>query len=192
MAALKRRNKSKGIDMITKRAFFVAIAATLLSACSNITEIDRDQKDTGPLKLNAVVVDVSDLSVTTEGRSINRTTAQLQEDMRRAVTAEAEKRSVPDGLPANINVNVEKVFLARAVDRVLTGTSFIESVVSVTDAETGAFIVKPIKVKSTAEQLRGPGPIGAATAATTSLTADYNNVINAYAKALLASLDASS
>ncbi len=178
--------------MLSKRAFFTFAAAALLAACSNITQIDRAQKDTGPLRLNAVVVDVSDLSVTTEGRAIDRTTAELQEDLRRAVTAEAEKLSVPDGLPANINVKVERVFLARIVDRALAGTSFIESQISVTDAETGAFLVKPVNVKATSEQLRGPGAIGAATGITTSAASDYEGLIDAYARALLASLEASS
>ena len=177
--------------MLSRRTFAALVCAYALTACNSITEIERAQKDTGPLKLNEVVVDVSDLDLTTEGRPINNTSAQLQEDLRRAVTAEAQKRSVPDGLPANVNVKVERIVLARAVDRVLAGTSFIESEISITDAETGAFVVKPVRVKSTAEQLRGPGPIGAATAATTSLQADYNNVINTYARVLLASLDAS-
>ena len=61
-----------------------------------------------------------------------------------------------------------------------------------TDAGTGEFIVEPVSVKANAEQLRGPGPIGAATAATTTTNADYQNVVAAYARALLASLDASS
>ena len=178
--------------MIARRLFTAGLAAAVLVGCSNLTEIDRAQKDTGPLRLVDVIVDVSDLDVTTEGRAINRTTAELQQDIRRAVTAEAQKRSVPDGLPANVNVKVEKVFLARLSDRVLAGTSSIESTVSITEAETGAFIVEPVSVKANAEQLRGPGPIGAAAAATTSTEADYQNVIAAYARALLSSLDASS
>lgn len=127
-----------------------------------------------------------------EGRTINKTTAELQEDLRRAITSEAQKRSVPDGLPTNVNVSVKKIRFARLVDRVFAGTSFIESEIFITDAESGAFIVEPVKVKTTAEQLRGPGPIGATIAATTSLNSDYQNVINAYARTLLTSLDASS
>lgn len=177
--------------MLNKRAFIAITAAVLLTGCNSITEITRAQSDTGPLRLVDVIVDVSDLDVTTEGRAINRTTAQLQEDIRRAVTAEAQKRSVPDGLPANVNVRVDRVFLARGIDRVLAGTSRIESVASVTAAETGEFIVDPVKVNATAEQLRGPGPIGGATAVTTSVDSDYANVINAYAATLLKSLDAS-
>lgn len=178
--------------MLSKRTFVMIAATAVVAGCSNITEIGRAQPDTGPLELNEVIIEVSGLDVTTEGRSINRTTAQLQEDLRRAVTIEAQKRSVPGGLPANINVKMERVFLARAVDRVLAGTSSIESEISVTEAETGAFIVEPVQVNATAEQLRGPGPIGAAAAFTTSVEADYQNVIDAYARALLASLDASS
>ena len=178
--------------MLSRRLFTTAIAALTLMGCSNITEIERAQKDTGPLRLVDVIVDVSDLDVTTEGRAINRTTAELQQDLRRAVTAEAQKRSVADGVPANVNVKVDKVFLARLTDRVLAGTSSIESVVSITNAETGEFIVEPVPVKANAEQLRGPGPVGAATAVTTTTEADYQNVIAAYARALLASLDASS
>ena len=177
--------------MLTKRTLLALAAAGTLAACNSVTDIERAQKDTGPLKLNQVVVDVSDLDLTAEGRAINRTTAQLQEDLRKAITAEAQKRSVPDGLPANINVSVDRIKLARLTDRVLAGTSFIESEISVTDAATGVFVVEPVRVNATAEQLRGPGPIGAATTATTSLNADYQNVINAYARALLASLDAS-
>lgn len=177
--------------MLAKRTFIAAIAAIALTGCNGVTAIERAQKDTGPLRLVDVFVDVSDLDVATEGRSINRTTSQLQEDIRRAVTAEAQKRSVPDGLPANVNVKVEKVFLARGIDRVLAGTSSIQSVASVTAAETGEFIVDPVAVNTTAEQLRGPGPIGGATAVSTSVEADYNNVINAYAATLLKSLDAS-
>lgn len=178
--------------MLSKRTLIVASFAVILGACNSITEINRAQKDTGPLMLNTVNVDVSGLDVTTEGRAINRTTAQLQEDLRRAITTEAQKRSVPDGLPANVNVRVDRIKLARLTDRLLAGTSFIESEISITEAEGGAFIVAPVEVRATAEQLRGPGPIGAATAATTSLEADYQNVINAYARILLASLDASS
>lgn len=177
--------------MLLKRTLIIGGLAIFLSACNAVTDIDRAQKDTGPLMLNAVNIDVSDLDLTIEGRAINRTSAELQEDLGRAVTAEAQKRSVPDGLPANINVKVERIKLARVVDRVLAGTSFIESEISVTEAENGAFVVEPVQVNATAEQLRGPGPIGAATAATTSLDADYQNVINAYARTLLASLDAS-
>lgn len=177
--------------MLTRRIFIAAATAATVSGCNSITEINRAQKNTGPLRLVDVIVDVSDLDLTTEGRAINRTTAELQEDLRRAVTAEAQKRSVPDGLPANVNVNVERVFLARLSDRVLAGTSSIESVISVTDAQTGAFIVEPVSVSANAEQLRGPGPLGAATAATISTEADYQNVMSAYARTLLASLDAS-
>lgn len=177
--------------MFSKRAFIAVAVAAVLAGCNSITDIERAQKDTGPLKLNAVIVDISDLNLTNEGRAINRTSAQLQKDLQRAITAEAQKRSVPDGLPANINVRVERIKLARFQDRVLAGTSFIESEISITEAETGASIVEPVEVRATAEQLRGPGPIGAATAATTTLEADYNNVINAYARTLLASLDAS-
>lgn len=178
--------------MLTRRLFTAIAAATLLIGCSNVTAIERAQKDTGPLRLVDVIVDVSDLDVTTQGRSIKKTTDELQEDLRRAVTAEAQKRSVPDGVPANVNVKVDEVFLARLTDRVLAGTSYIESEISVTDAETGEFIVEPVSVKANAEQLRGPGPIGAATAATTTTKSDYQNVVAAYARALLASLDASS
>lgn len=178
--------------MLTKRTLMGLVAMALLAACNSITEIERARKDIDALKLNAVIVDMSDLEVITEGRSINKTTSEVQEDLRRAITAEAEKRSKPDGLPANINVKVEKIKLARFTDRVLAGTSFVESEISVTDAENGTFLVEPVQVKANAEQLRGPGPIGAATAATTTLTADYNNVINAYARTLLASLEASS
>ena len=178
--------------MITKRTLIGLTAMVLFAACNSVTEIERAQKDIDALKLNAVNVDMSDLVLTTEGRSINKTTAEVQEDLRRAITAEAQKRSKPDGLPANINVKVEKIKLARFTDRVLSGTSFVESEISVTEAETGAFLVEPVKVKANAEQLRGPGPIGAATAAATTLEADYNNVINAYARTLLASLAASS
>ena len=59
------------------------------------------------------------------------------------------------------------------------------------EAETGALIVAPVGVKATADQLRGPGVIGAATAVTTTADSDYQNLINAYARTLLASLDAS-
>ena len=178
--------------MISRRLFTVLTAATLLVNCSNITAIDRAQNGTGPLRLVDVIVDVSDLDVTTRGRSINKTTTELQQDLRSAVTAEAQKRSVPDGVPANVNVKVDEVFLARLTDRVLAGTSFIESEISITNAETGEFIVEPVSVRANAEQLRGPGPIGAATAATTTKNSDYQNVVAAYARALLASLDASS
>ena len=92
--------------MLTKRTLILAVFAVFLGACNSITEIDRAQKDTGPLKLNAVNVDVSDLNVTTEGRAITKTTAELQEDLRRAIAAEAQKRSVPNGLPANVNVKL--------------------------------------------------------------------------------------
>lgn len=177
--------------MLAKRTFIAIAATVFLIDCNSITAIDRSQKDTGPLRLVEVVVDVSDLDVATEGRSINRTTAQLQKDITRAVTAEAQKRSVPDGLPANVNVKLNRVFLARGVDRILAGTSTIESTASVTAAESGDFIVRPVQVNTTAEQLRGPGPIGGAVAVTTSVEADYNNVIDAYARTLLASLDAS-
>ena len=177
--------------MLTRRLFTAVTATLLLVGCSNITAIERTQKDTGPLRLADVVVDVSDLDVTTRGRSINKTTSELQQDLRRAVTVEAQKRSVPNGVPANVNVKVEDVFLARLTDRVLAGTSYIESEISITNAETGEFIVETVSVKANAEQLRGPGPIGAATAATTTTEADYQNVVAAYARALLASLDAS-
>ena len=177
--------------MLSRRTFVAGSAIVAMSGCNSITDIERARSDTGPLRLVEVRVDVSDLDVATEGRSINRTTAQLQEDIRRAVMVEAQKRSVPDGLPANVNVKMERVFLARGVDRVLAGISSIESVASVTEAESGAFIVEPVQVNTTAEQLRGPGPIGGVTAASTSVEADYNNVINAYARTLLKSLDAS-
>jgi len=179
--------------MNTRRTIISLAAAALVAACSNITDIERSQKDTGPLRLVDVNVDVSELNVTTEGRAIRRTTAQVQEDLRKAITAEAEKRSVPTGLPANINVKVQKIYLAPLSSRVLAGTSFIESEASVTDAESGAFIVAPVDVKATGEQLRGPGPIGlAGAAATGSAESDYLAAIDAYARALLASLDASS
>lgn len=177
--------------MLSRRIVIALFSAAALAACNSITEIERAQKDTGPLRLNTVNVDVSDLSVTTEGRAINKTTSELQQDLQRAVTAEAQKRSVPDGLPANVNIKVERIKLARVVDRVLAGTSFIESKISITEAATGAFIVNPVSVTATAEQLRGPGPVGLATAATTSIDADYQSVINAYARVLLESLDAS-
>lgn len=177
--------------MLSRRTLFAIASGAALAACNSITDIERAQKDTGPLKLNAVNIDFSNLEVRVEGRDINKTTAELQDDLRRAITAEAQKRSVPNGLPANIDITVERIVLARAVDRVFTGTSFIESKASVVEAESGAFIVEPVKVKATAEQLRGPGPIGAATAAVTTVDSDYQNVINSYAKVLLASLDAS-
>lgn len=177
--------------MLSRRALLAIATTAALVACNSVTDIERAQKDTGPLKLNEVNVDFSNLDVTIEGRAVNKTSADLQEDLRRAIVAEAQSRSVPDGLPANINVVVERIVLARAVDRVLSGTSFIESIASVVEAESGDFIVKPVKVKATAEQLRGPGPIGAATAAVTSADSDYQNVVNSYARALLASLDAS-
>ncbi len=178
--------------MLTKRILLTIAAAAFLTACSNITEIERTQQYTGPLKLNAVIVDVSDLDLSTEGRPITRTSTQVQEDLRRAIVAEAQKRSVPDGLPANINVKVEKIFLARIIDRTLAGTSFVESEISVTDAETDAFLVEPVDVRATSEQLRAAGAIGAVVGATTTPTADYEGVINAYAKALVESLEASS
>ncbi len=177
--------------MLSRRTFVAGSARTAMSGCNSIMDIERAQSDTGPLRLLEVRVDVSDLEVATEGRSINRTTAQIQEDVRCAATAEAQKRSVPDGSPANVNVKMERVFLARGVDRVLAGISSIESVASVTAAENGAFIVEPVQVNTTAEQLQGPGPIGGVMAAYTSVEADYNNVINAHARKLLKSLDAS-
>ena len=93
--------------MLSRRIFIALFSAAALAACNSITEIERAQKDTGPLRLNTVNVDVSDLSVTTEGRAINKTTSELQQDLQRAVTAEAQKRSVPNGLPANVNFKVE-------------------------------------------------------------------------------------
>ena len=175
--------------MNTRRTIIAFAAAALVTACSNITDIERAQKDTGPLRLVDVNVDVSDLNVTTEGRSIRRTTAQVQEDLRKAITTAAEPESDPNGLPANINVKVKKIYLAPLTSRVLAGTSFIESEASVTEAETGDLIVAPVDVKVTGEQLRGPGPIGlAGAAAAGSAEADYSAAIDTYARALIASL----
>ena len=180
--------------MLSKRSILTVLAATMLAACTGgVIGIDRADKETGPLLLNDVIVDVSDLDVTTEGRAINKTTSELQRDLNAAVTAEALKRSVPGGVPTNINVDVEKVYLAPLSSRLLANTSYIESTVSLTNAETGAFIVEPVKVKATADQLRGLGPVGAATAAANaSVEADYQRAVAGYAKTLLASLDASS
>jgi hypothetical protein len=175
-----------------KRTFVGIAAAALLAACSNVTDIDRANKDTGPLKLNAVNVDTSAMTIVSEGRTVNRTKAQLASDLRAAITREAQSYSNPNGLPADVNVTVEKLHLATIVDRVVAGTSYVESTISVVDAADGSVIIAPTKVKGNEETLRGFGSLGAAGAVqNASVETDYKNAIDGYAKALIASIAAS-
>ena len=175
--------------MFTRRVILSVAAATMVAACSNITSIDRADKEVGPLKLNAVSVDVSQMKLVSEGRTINKSTAQFAEDLEAALVRELSAVSVPDGVPADFNVTVQRMYLAPIVNRLVAGTSSIESSVSVINASDGSTIVEPVKVVGNSDQLRGPGPVGAVT--TKTVEADYQGAVNGYAKALLASLQAS-
>lgn len=176
-------------NMFTKRTFVTLAAATLIAACSNVTDINRAKSDTGPLKLNSVRVDVSSMKTTSKGRDIKRTRAQFADDLTAALARELGPVSDPNGLPADVNVKVNEIYLARIVDRVLAGTSYIESTASVTDAASGDEIVAPVDVRGDSDQFRAAGPVAVVT--TGSLDNDYQAAINGYAKALVASLVAS-
>lgn len=172
-----------------KLSLFAVAAAVVVTACSNVTDINRAQSDTGPLKLNKVIVTTDETLRRSEGRDFGKTAAEFRADLTSALAKELGAYSDPNGLPADVKVKVDEVYLARIVDRVLVGTSYIDSTISVVDAETGEIIVAPTKVRGDSDQLRGAGPIGAIT--TKSLAKDYQLAIDGYAKALAASLVAS-
>ena len=175
--------------MNMKHSFFALITVALVTACSNVTEINRAKSDTGPLKLNNVIVSTDETLLRSQGRDIGKSTAEFRADLTAALAKELGPYSDPNGLPADVKVKVDEVFLARIVDRALVGTSYIDSTITVVDAETGEEIVAPTKVRGDSNQLRAAGPIGAIT--TQSLAKDYQSAINGYAKALAASLVAS-
>lgn len=175
--------------MNIKHSFLVLAAVALVAACSNVTEVNRAKSDTGPLKLNNVIVSTDDTLLRSQGRDANKSEAEFRADLTAALAKELGPYSDPDGLPVDVKVKVDEVYLARIVDRALVGTSYIDSTITLVDAETGEEIVAPQKVRGNSDQLRGPGPIGAIT--TQSLAKDYQSAINGYAKALAASLVAS-
>lgn len=175
--------------MLTKRTFVALTAAAILAACSTTTEIERAKSDTGPLKLNLVRVDTSGMTLSSEGRSIQKSRAQLASDLTTALKNDLGPVSDPNGLPANVNVSVKELFLADVVDRALVGTSYIESVISVTDAATGEVIIAPTEVRGDSEQLRAGSWVGAIT--TKSVEEDYKLAVQGYSEALVESLVAS-
>ena len=175
--------------MNIKSSFFSLVAVLLVAACSNVTEISRAKSDTGPLKLKNVIVSTDETLLRSRGRDFGKSVAEFRADLSAALAKELVAYSDPNGLPADVKVKVNEVYLARIVDRALAGTSYIDSTITVVDAETGEEIVAPTKVRGDSDQFRGAGPIGAIT--TQSLAKDYQSAINGYAKALAASLVAS-
>jgi len=174
--------------MFTKRTFIALSAAAVVAACTNVTELNRIG-DSNPRKLNLVNVDTSRMDVVTEGRAITKSRAQLASDLTAAITREAQPYSDPNGAPADLNVVVNKVYLAPLVERTVLGTSYIESTISVTDGDDGSTIISPANVKATSDTLRGIGTLGAVAAvANANVQTDYQNAINGYAKALVASV----
>ena len=175
--------------MNIKLSLFSLITVAFVAACSNTTDISRAKSDTGPLKLNNVIVSTDETLTRSNGRDVGKSAAEFRADLSAALTKELSPVSDPNGLPADVKVNVTEVYLARVVDRAFLGTSYIESTISVVDAETGEEIVAPTKVRGDSDHFRGPLPVGAIT--TQSLAKDYRSAINGYAKALAASLVAS-
>lgn len=176
--------------MFTKRAFLALVAAAGVAACTNVTELNRIE-GAGPLKLNVVKVDTSRMAVVTEGRQIAKTRTELSRDLSAAIAREAQSYSDPNGTPADINVVVNKVYLAPLAQRAVMDTSYVESTISVTDAADGSTIISPANVKGTSDTLRGIGALGAVGAvANADVETDYQNAINGYAKALIASIAA--
>jgi hypothetical protein len=175
--------------MITKRTFVALGMLVIAAACSNVTDIDRAKSDTGPLKLNAVRVDTSNVKNTSERQIVGISRDRLASDLSAALTTKLGAVSNPNGLPANVNVTVEEVHLANIVERALVGTSYIVSSISVTDAATGEVIIEPTEVRGNSEQLRAGGMLGVVT--TKSVENDYKLAVQGYADALAASLVAS-
>ncbi len=175
------------------RSFIAVTALAVAAACTNVTDLSRTDADPGPLQLNAVKVDASGLEVViSEGRTVKRTRAQLEQDLTAAITREALLLSDPNGLLADVNVTIEKVYLAPLVERVVAGSSYIEGTVSVTNAADGSIIIAPTQVIGNSDTLRAIGALGAVGAlANADVETDYQNSIDGYAKALIASLQAS-
>ena len=105
--------------MLTKRTFVALAAAALIAACSNVTEVNRVQTDTGPLKLNLVRVDTTGMKTVSEGRDIQKSRSQLAADLTAQLKKDLGAVSDPNGLPANVNVSVNELYLARIIDRAL-------------------------------------------------------------------------
>lgn len=180
------------MTMRFRRSFLTLAVVALVAACTNVTTLSRAEVNPKQLKLNDVNVDASGLELVAEGRTIKKTRDQLEQDLAAAITRIALERSDPNGRPADVNVTVDKVFLAPLADRAMAANSFIESTISVTDAASGAIIIAPTQVKGNADTLRAIGALGAVGALLNAdVETDYQNAVNGYAKSLIASLQAS-
>ena len=174
------------------RCVMALAAVALIAGCTKVTTLSRADVNPRQLKLNDVIVDASGLELVAEGRTITKTRDQLEQDLAAAITRLALERSDPNGTPADVNVTIDKLFLAPLADRAMAANSFIESTISVTDAASGAIIIAPTQVKGNADTLRAIGALGAVGALLNAdVETDYQNAVNGYAKSLIASLQAS-
>ena len=166
--------------MITRRLLLAMAAVATLSACAAPLV---DKGDAAEFRVAAVTVDASAVDGVI-GRQFDVGSAQIASDVKKAV--EQELASTSTGTrPVNVSIAVQEVFLANVATIAVGAQSKIKSVVSVTDATTGAVIIKPIEVEGVSlETLQLGGLVGAAIKAGTTAEEDYRATVSRYAVTL--------
>ena len=110
--------------------------------------------------------------------------AQIKADLETALRARL--RATPQG-NGDVMVKITSVrLMSRMQEFMLGGASYVQGVITVTDAATGKQIVPPTKALSTSRRFRIGGPSGAAVAPTAAQ--DYQQTIESFAQSVLVRL----
>lgn len=110
--------------------------------------------------------------------------AQIKADLEAALRARL--RASPQG-NGDVVVKITAVrLMSRMQEFMLGGASYVQGVITVTDAATGRQIVPPTQALATSRRFRVGGPIGAAVAPTAAH--DYQQTIDSFAQSVLVRL----
>ncbi|GLS88693.1 hypothetical protein GCM10010873_36670 [Cypionkella aquatica] len=144
-----------------------------------------DDQAAANLVVRKVIVDTSAISgVAGRKMAFDTSPAQINADLTAALSQTL--RATPSG-NGDVLVQVTSVrLMSRTQEMMLGGASYVQGVITVTDAATGRQIVPPTKAMSTSKRFRLGGPIGAAVAPGAS--EDYRQTIDSFATSVLVRL----
>ncbi|XDA98806.1 hypothetical protein AB1M95_02565 [Sulfitobacter sp. LCG007] len=169
---------------VMRHILAVAVLAAV-AACAPTPSI-RTVGDAGALDVRDIQVDANRLDLVIKGRQLERSRAQLKQDVTAALEAELRPVSVKDGTPVVVAVELVDLHLANTAERFVAQTSHVTTMVSVTEIGTGRVVVPATEVSGNTDNFRAIGVVGAAT--TLSVEEDYRGALRGYAKTVRAAL----
>jgi len=162
--------------MIKLKAVFLVCMAFVLSACTEQALLAPDVASR--ISVQEINVETSQLPAVT-GRSIEISTAQVRDDIQRALRSRLQGRGAPSGDAVGVTVNVDRVALVSPGQSLLIGgVSSITARVSITNLATGALVLPETVVTSRSEGYAPGGLIGAASRS--SPEADYTQTVTSF------------